>query len=138
MNHRASASTDRSPKGLSALSDGRSLARSPPKTQGEPPARWPSYAVTLANYEAETATKEPKWPPLETATEESKLLSTNRNTDENYQRSRNCDPAHDDADDQDASANATSSSLTDSGQQLADDRTVPPADISYHMSMVQV
>ena len=70
MNHRASASTDRSPKGLSALSDGRSLARSPPKTQGEPPARWPSYAVALADYEAETATNEPKWPPLETATEE--------------------------------------------------------------------
>ena len=67
-----------------------------------------------------------------------KLLSTNRTTDENYQRSRHCVLVHDDANDQDASANATSSSPTDSGQQLAVDRAVPPADISYHMSMVQV
>ena len=62
----------------------------------------------------------------------------NRNTGDNYRPSRNCDPDHDVTDNQEAAANAAASAQVYSGDQLAADRTIPPADTTYHITMVQI
>ena len=78
MNHRASASTDRSPKGLSALSDGRSL---PDHLQKHKVSLQPDGPRTLLRLPT-TRQRQPLTSPNglhwkhEPATEESKLLST--------------------------------------------------------------
>jgi len=55
----ASSFTAKTPKSLSALSDGRTSVRA----QSAPPATWPPWKEALAKYQAEADAKRTEWPP---------------------------------------------------------------------------